>query len=590
MENTKVKIELDSKDALSSIKDLNKALKATKDEMVGLEPGSEGFKKAANRAGELKHQLDEINWSVRGASRDFGDMIGNLTKVGAGISGAFQAAQGAMNLFGVESENVTEAIQKMQSVMALTQGLASIDQGIKSFWKLRVAIGNTETGLGKFKKALIGTGLGALVVVLGSIIANWEDFTKEIGLSTDQMNKLGEVFGGVTNVILKSSGKIAQAFAKIVKGDFSGAWDELKQGWDFQAMYAEGVQKSITEREQKETQKRLDAHANYVKQMEAEYDRQASKVNATIDNEIERTQELIRIEQERLKLYKEGSKEYYDILQNINKLNESLKPKEEKQKTSDTKEDPEITKIRNRVQALKDSYRDELQVVNDAENEKLASIQTALDRELITRQEYENLYTQIKQEAEEKRTAIADEQERQRLAKLEEEKQAQVDMVHNISDVAAASSNLLTNVLSDIADAQDTSTKEGFEKQKKLQIAAATIQMLTGIATAFTGAYTTKSGPWDFALMGIQAATIAASGIANIAKIKSQRFDSASSSAPTASISQPAAALSMPVQYTQDVQGAETIGAIKDQKVYVTETDITATQKKVDIAETESVF
>ena len=45
-----------------------------------------------------------------------------------------------------------------------------------------------------------------------------------------------------------------------------------------------------------------------------------------------------------------------------------------------------------------------------------------------------------------------------------------------------------------------------------------------------------------------------------------------------------------PVQYTQDVQGASIEGAIQDQRVYVTESDITNTQRKVDVAESEAIF
>ena len=79
---------------------------------------------------------------------------------------------------------------------------------------------------------------------------------------------------------------------------------------------------------------------------------------------------------------------------------------------------------------------------------------------------------------------------------------------------------MITGILDDVASSQDTSNKEGFEKSKKLQIASATIQMLTGIATAMSGVFTTKTGPWDIALAAIQAGSIAASGIMNINKIK----------------------------------------------------------------------
>lgn len=602
MENTKVKIELDSKDALSSIKDLNKALKAAKDEMVGLEPGSEAFKIAAKRAGELKHNLDDVNKAVRGASADFGTIVSNIAKVGAGISGAFQAAQGAMNLFGVESENVTEAIQKMQSMMALTQGLSSINEGIESFRNLKISIGLNSKELGFFKKALIGTGLGALVVVLGSIIANWEDFTKEIGLSEKQMNKLGETFGGVANVILKSSGKIAQAFAKIVKGDFSGAWNEIKQGWDFQAMYAEGVQKSITEREQKELEKRKTEFQKYVDKRNEQLDTERSKAEATIEDEQKRNEELIRIETERLKLYKEGTKEYYDQLKKIKDLEKSeadrqksIADEAQKQKDKENEEkQKELDNIKNRVQAIKDSYRDELQVIKDEEYAKKAVIQKAFDEQLISETEFENLKTQIEKEAADKRAKI--QQDEANLA---------AEYARTKLDVGLQMANSFASIFNSMADIIGEDSEEAFKASQAFQISSAIINTLSGAIGAYTGAVSNAGinaiplvGPELAQALGISsAAAVAASGAAQIAQISRRKWNdkstsgiNASSGAARASISQPARNINSSVQFTQDIQGAETIGAIKDQRVYVTETDITSTQRKVDIVETESVF
>lgn len=81
-------------------------------------------------------------------------------------------------------------------------------------------------------------------------------------------------------------------------------------------------------------------------------------------------------------------------------------------------------------------------------------------------------------------------------------------------------------------------------------------------------------------------------GIAQIAKIKKTQFGgsgnvSGSSATPNAGAVNSVIA---PVQYTQDVQGASIEGAIKDTRVYVTEQDISNTQKKVDVAESEARF
>ena len=640
---TKIKIDIETSQTESSLKALREELKRVKDEMAGLEEGSDAFLQAAKKGGELKHQIDEINQSIKGASADFGDMLGNITNVGAGITGAFQAAKGAMELMGVESENVTKAIKDMQSIMAMTQGLDAIDQAIKSFKKLSTIIGISSKSLSTFKKALIGTGLGALVVVLGSIIANWDEFTKSIGLSTKQLEKLGEVASGVFNVLKGSLQGITKAITKVVTGDFKGALESLKNGFNFKQLYAEGVEAKITQREKEELAKREEAHKKYIEEREKELDLLVSKTNATISNETKRTKELIKIEQERLKLYKQGTKEYYDQLIKINELKNKLNNKTSSTGSTKTSTDnKELEQLEKDLESLRKSQRTKLQIIEETAKEERDILNKSREQKLIDEETYQKMLLEIDKKYAEERNDYAlsllgkvkggdvssTDSFNEQLNSLSTQKQAELDLtkyyyeqgllakedyesrtleiektyaaqsqqiqqqrVDSIINIAAAASNLLTGMLVDISEQQDQSNKEGFEKAKKLQIAAATIQMLTGIATAMAGAFTTKTGPWDIALAAIQAASIASAGAFQIAKIKNTKFDSASTGASSASISGGALnTFVAPVQYTQDVQGGSIQEAIGNTKVYVTESDISKTQNKVSVVEQENRY
>ena len=59
MEDVEV-ITIDTQPAANNLKELRAQLKKVKDEMVTLDEGSDAFLEAANKAGTLKHQLDEI--------------------------------------------------------------------------------------------------------------------------------------------------------------------------------------------------------------------------------------------------------------------------------------------------------------------------------------------------------------------------------------------------------------------------------------------------------------------------------------------------------------------------------------------------
>ena len=159
------------------------------------------------------------------------------------------------------------------------------------------------------------------------------------------------------------------------------------------------------------------------------------------------------------------------------------------------------------------------------------------------------------------------------------------------AQIAATALSAVAQMMNGLAAEQDTSNKEGFESAKKYQIAGATMSMLAGIASAWASSM--QLGPIVGPIMGsILSAFMLATGIMQINKIKSTPFNggenvSGSSATPNTSA---VASIQAPVQYTQDVQGASIEGAIKDTKVYVTESDISSTQKKVDVAESEARF
>lgn len=52
------------------------------------------------------------------------------------MSAAVQTVQAGLNLMGINSEATTQTIARMQSMMALTQGLQGIDAAIKAFKRL----------------------------------------------------------------------------------------------------------------------------------------------------------------------------------------------------------------------------------------------------------------------------------------------------------------------------------------------------------------------------------------------------------------------------------------------------------------------
>lgn len=590
-------VKIQTNDSTRSVKDLRKELKDLRDQLLSTQQGTEEYSQAMQRAANIQHELREQMQEINNSAMDFGQKMGNVTKTMSGVSGAITAATGALSLFGVENEEAQKKITAtMTSLIGITEGLSKMDDGIKAFKRLTIAVNAGSKSLNVFKTALIGTGLGALVVVLGSIIAYWDEFTEAIGLSSKQMEHLGDVAKGVLNVLTSGMKGLAQALGKMLKGDFKGAWDSLKDGFSVVKNFNEGVAASEAKREEERTKKAKEEADKRTKVAEEEYKKriQAAEKLAKYERDMAKSQlrgddadkysEKSRQIQEKyfdtmFKVYKKDSEEYKNLvlekeqwlqdwenhfIEEANKEEEANRKKNEEAKK---KADEEVKRAHEERQKLLDGF-----------NEDLMTEQQRLDAR------YQLLIDAATKEGEDT-TAIKKwyEEEKTRIVEEEEEKQTAIRKAHlkTYTDIAGN----IGNILGSISDMME----EGTEEQKGVAIAAATIQMLQGIVTALSGAFTPKTGPWDLVLAATQAASIAASGIANIKKIKEVKSNSTTSGSYVPSVSIPSVVAAAP-DFVQTVDGAMTQTAITDQKVYVLEHDITETQNKVEVAESRATY
>ena len=585
-------VKIQTSESTRTVKELRKELKDLKDQLLSTQKGTEEYnqtmQKAANIQKELKDQMLEINNSAM----DFGQKMGNITKTMTGVSGAITAATGALSLFGIENEEAQKKITAtMTSLIGITQGLSKMDDGIKAFRRLTIAINASSKSLGVFKTALISTGLGALVVVLGSIIAYWDEFTEAIGLSAKQMERLGDIARGVFNVFTSSLKGIATALGRMIKGDFSGAFQALKDGFSIVKNFNEGVAASERKREEEKTKKAKEeadkrakiAEDEYKKRIEAaqklaKYEKDMAAAR-TRGEESGRYTQGMKYFDTLFKVYRKDSEEYKNLVLEKEQFlqdweNHFIEEAKKEQEANDRKAEAERKAAEAEVERAHQARMDLLKSFD----EDLMTEQQKID------QRYQMLIDAATKEGEDT-TKITQwyESEKTRIIKEEEEKQTKIreESIKNYATMADGIGNILGSISDMMA--------EGTEEQKGMAIAATTIQMLAGIATALAGAFTTKSGPWDIALAAIQAASIAAAGIASITKISQVKPDGSGSSISVPSVDMGAVVGSAP-DFVQSVDGAMTQTAITDQRVYVLEHDITETQQKVQVAQNRATY
>ena len=200
---------------------------------------------AAKKAAELKDAIGDAKALTDAFNPDakFNALSSSL----GGVIGGFQAYEGALALIGGESEDLQKTLVKLNALMSLSQGLQQIGEARDSFRQLGAVIKNTTvfqtlynaatrtatavqtafgiatnaTSLGfkVLRGAIVATGIGALVVALGLVIANFDAISgwikkSPLGSLANQVGNLVQRFTdfiGVTSEGERSLERIAKS-------------------------------------------------------------------------------------------------------------------------------------------------------------------------------------------------------------------------------------------------------------------------------------------------------------------------------------------------------------------------------------------
>lgn len=131
---------------------------------------------------QLDSQLKEIDATMGNHQRNVGNYPkywGEVANVGNRIEVGFRSLIGTMNLLGIESDDLSKSLLKIQVGFDVVSKAAYAMPGIiKSFQAAKAAAIAFAGGLNIVKAALVSTGIGALVVGVGLLIANWEKIAK----------------------------------------------------------------------------------------------------------------------------------------------------------------------------------------------------------------------------------------------------------------------------------------------------------------------------------------------------------------------------------------------------------------------------
>ena len=179
-QEVQIKITADTSGASSSVGSIKKQLKEATQELITMrEQFGETSVEAINAAKKVANLKDEIG-DAKALTEAF-NPDAKFKAFGAalqGVAGGFAAVQGAMGLMGSESEDVEKMLLKVNSAMALSQGIDSVLESADSF-KILGAKMKTIPIVQKaitaaqwlWNAAMAANPIGAIVVAIAALIA-----------------------------------------------------------------------------------------------------------------------------------------------------------------------------------------------------------------------------------------------------------------------------------------------------------------------------------------------------------------------------------------------------------------------------------
>jgi hypothetical protein len=198
-----IEIDVDQVQAMGGLNALEKSLKNTEEKSASLKQqlrqavneaqmladkfgaSSKQAIEASKRAADLKDRIEDANDAIQ-AFKGEGTFLAT-SKALTAVSSGFTAVQGGMNLIGVESKDLEKQLLQVQSAMALSSGLAGLEDAGRAFTQLKTVAVNAFNSI---KTAIGATGIGLLIVALGTIVTYWDDIKEAVGGVSEEQKKL----------------------------------------------------------------------------------------------------------------------------------------------------------------------------------------------------------------------------------------------------------------------------------------------------------------------------------------------------------------------------------------------------------------
>ena len=569
-------------------------------------------RKAEKALASARDRMEDFNDRVKAVNPDKFSQINTVVQ---GVARGFQAAQGAMALFGSESKDLERTMVKLQGAMALAEGLEGlgrIEQQFKAIFTL--VIDGAKRAFNAIKAAIGATGIGLLVVALGTIVSYWDDIKFAI-MGVSEETKKAKLEQDKYNQSIKELNREREL---LLYGELASKKSELADIEARQNQLSEEYIK-IQQRLKVISQSRALAGVQHGKEEEAQLRRllQANSLKSEqlVNDEIKTRQAIKKIEQadaaralataqnvsdkNQSREDKDAQKEK-DRLQTLARLQQEFRESERLRRLSlaETEEQERKIKFDNERLALRDKYQKDLQDFKDNQEalklisatylSDLATAQANFDKQEEQRKKDNIAKDKALQQEGLKNITTSTDKFNAQYKKSYDERVAIEDATKQLLiDSTMTAFSILTDLNTQHDVLSEAAAKKSFERQKRLSILETLVSTYFSAQKAFESQFKPVADASSPVRGGVAAAIATLSGLARVAIIRNKNYTSGSTAGSGGGVQMSGGGIPQ-MSAPRITSTLPPIGQF-DTKVFVTEGDIRRTSSRTDMTRKVSV-
>jgi hypothetical protein len=570
-------VDVDAGDSPKTLKSLKEELEAINEQLEQTEIGSRAFTELSDKARNTSSEIKTLEKTFEGLEPQ--QKTEAFVKGFEAVAGAVAIGAGSMALFGVESERLGKLEEKVQGAIAIAVGARSIAEGALQAKIAARLIAEKATTVAAKAQIAVQTALNAVLnanpiglIILGvtaavAIFTTFGDKIKSfIKSALGPLNSALEVAGRFLRQVGSAIGIVASEEEVAAEKAKELSTAKIEQ-YERELKVAKARGKDTIEIEKnilKEKMKLYKADSKEYKDLQSELlalteqrarEEEAKRVEAAKKRreeyaaqkneakkqaqEIAQEAELIGLDSEQRAIALENRK-YEQQLATLKKFkldttqlealhqdnlaqiqNEAQKKRDDAAKAAADKKVTEDAQREKDYQSLLLNIRDAQSVTEDQKRSLELTKLTEYYDQLIAEAEKNNIDTANLEDA--KNTALSLKKDEFRAQDTEKEKAYQQQIADLTIGAATDLISTLTSLNELFSGDSEEQQKKAFKRNQSLQIAQTIIDTFRSATGAFQSlASIPVVGP---ALGGVAAAAAVAAGLANVKKIKQQKFE-----------------------------------------------------------------